>query len=474
VLNFRQRLVLTHWAVIVVIVACAAFAGWWQLSRLVHGQLDAALLALAETEAGMQAESHGQPVRAHERPPGSAPPSLVRLDRLVQIVNARGEVLARSANLGDASLPAPPALLAELASDGHEVFETLPNFGDEPLRMVSLPAVANGKPIIVQVAGSLDDVHNVQESATILFGIMAAALLAAVGAAGVVLTRRTFRGINDVVKQARLIGDANLGERLPHPGAADEIGQLVDTLNAMLDRLEQAFDQQRRFTADASHELRSPLSRLRTEIEVTLRRPRESQEYQDTLHSCLDEVGRLTRLIEELLMLARFDAGQDRPTSEAPALNALIAETLLRVAPAARERQIDFVVHDDAAANARVAHASVSLVLANLVDNALKFSPPGGKITVDCATDSQDALLKVADEGPGIPQDELPYLFDRFFRGAGARASESEGVGLGLALSQSIIHAQGGHIEAANAPGGGAVFTVRIPLAHQESDARRT
>ena len=121
-LNFRQRLVLTHWAVIVVIVACAAFAGWWQLSRLVHGQLDAALLALAETEAGMQAESNQGVVRLHERPRGETPPSLMRLDRLVQIVNVRGEVLARSTNLGDASLPVPPILLTELASGGHEIF----------------------------------------------------------------------------------------------------------------------------------------------------------------------------------------------------------------------------------------------------------------------------------------------------------------------------------------------------------------
>ena len=471
-LNFRQRLVLTHWTVIVVIVACSASAAWWQLSRLVHGQLDAALLALAETEAGMQAETHAQPVRVHERPPGSAPPSLVRLDRLVQIVNANGEVLARSTNLGDASLPAPPALLDKLASEGQEVFQTLPNFGEEPLRMVSLPAVANGKRVVIQVAGSLDDVHNVLESATILFGIMATALLAAVGAAGSVLTRRAFRGINDVVKQARLIGDANLGERLPHPGTPDEIGQLVDTLNAMLDRLERAFDQQRRFTADASHELRSPLSRLRTEIEVTLRRPRDSQEYQDTLRSCLDEVDRLTRLIEELLMLARIDAGQDRPAGEAQALDALIAETLLRAGPVARERRIDLVVNSKAAAGAKVAHGSISLVLANLVDNALKFSPPSGRIVVDCATDARHAMLKVTDEGPGIPEDELPFLFDRFFRGADARASESAGVGLGLALSQSIIHAQGGHIEAANAPGGGAVFTVTIPLAPLETDSR--
>lgn len=178
---------------------------------------------------------------------------------------------------------------------------------------------------------------------------------------------------------------------------------------------------------------------------------------------------RVTRLIEELLMLARFDAGQDRQAGEPQALDALIAETLLRASPAARERQVELVARSEAAGGAKVSHGSVGLVLANLVDNALKFSPRGSKIVVDCAADAHHATLRVTDEGPGIPPDELPFLFDRFFRGAGARASENEGVGLGLALSQSIIHAQGGHIEAANGPDGGAVFTVRIPLALREA-----
>jgi len=464
VLSFRRRLVLTHWIVIVVIVAGTALAGWWQLSRSVHQQLDAALLALAETEAGMLAETRGGPVRVHERVSGTAPPSLVRLDRLVQIVDGRGQVLARSANLGVTQLPAPRALLARLA-DGETVFETLPRFSEEPLRMVSLPAVADGKPMAIQVAGSLDDIHHVLEAAALLFGVMAAALLAAVGTAGAVLTRRVFGAIDDVVRQARRIGDANLGERLPHPGTPDEIGQLVDTLNDMLGRLEHAFDLQRRFTADASHELRSPLSRLRMEIEVALRRPRDSHEYVDTLHSCLDEVGRLTLLIEELLMLARLDTGQERPGSNTVALHALVGETLRRMSTAAGERRIALVLGATSPPEAAVAQGPVSLVLANLLDNALKFSPPGGKIRVDCAVDGGDALLTVTDQGPGIPEADLPFLFDRFYRGAGARASTTEGVGLGLALSQAVIHAYGGRIEAGNAPEGGSVFTVRVPLA---------
>ncbi len=461
-LSFRRRLVLIHWIVIVVIVACAAVAAWWQLSRSVYGQLDAALLALAETEAGMLAENDGQPVRVHERRAGSAPPSLVRLDRLVQIVNDRDQLLARSANLGESQLP-PPSVPHSALTAGEPIFETLPTFGEEPLRMVSLPALSRGKLVLIQVAGSLDDARHVLESAAVLFGIMAVLLLAFVGGAGAVLTRRVFRAIDDVVQQARHIGDTNLGARLPHPGTADEIGKLVDTLNAMLDRLEHAFDQQRRFTADASHELRSPLSRLRTEIEVALRRPRDAQEYVDTLRSCLDEVGRLTLLIEELLMLARLDAGEDRRSDNPVALDTIVAETLRRAAGMARERQVELVVGRGAAADVCVAHGATGVVLANLVENALKFAPANSKIQIDCAAEGANALVTVTDQGPGIPEPELPFVFDRFFRGAGARASFNEGVGLGLALSQALAAAYGGRIEAGNAPAGGAVFRVCMP-----------
>ncbi|AAP85834.1 histidine kinase (plasmid) [Cupriavidus necator H16] len=185
----------------------------------------------------------------------------------------------------------------------------------------------------------------------------------------------------------------------------------------------------------------------------------------DTLRSCLDEVGRLTLLVEDLLMLARLDAGQEHPSGQTVALNAVVQETLRRVEPSARERQITLVVNATSPVDGKVARGPVSLVLANLLDNALKFSPPGGKIIVDCATDQLDAVLSVADEGPGILESELPYLFDRFYRGAGARAGTAEGVGLGLALSQEVIRAYGGHIEAGNVPGSGAVFSLRVPLA---------
>ena len=165
--SFRKRLLRVHLAVILVIVACTALAGYWGLSRAVHGQLDAALLALAETEMAMLPAAPRQPVQVHEVAPGLAPPSLTRLDRLVQIIDGEGRVLARSRNLEAAQLPASPILLARLAA-GETVFETLPKFGEEPLRMVSIPVPASGLHLAVQVAGSLDDVNHVLAAATVL------------------------------------------------------------------------------------------------------------------------------------------------------------------------------------------------------------------------------------------------------------------------------------------------------------------
>lgn len=461
-LSLRRRLVLIHLLATVATVGATAAAGWWQLSRSVLGQIDSALLALADTEVGMLADANGTAVRVHESPAGSAPLSLTRLDRLVQIIDGNGKVLARSANLGRDQLPVPARLLAQLAA-GETAFDTLPDAREEPLRRVSVPVLVDGRRYAVQVAGSLDDADQILQSAALLFTAMAAVLLGLVGWAGARLSRQTFVAMENIVDQARKIGDSSLDRRLPHPGNDDEIGQLADTLNAMLDRIEQAFEAQRRFTADASHELRSPLSRLRTEIEITLRRPRANHEYVSALRSCLAEVGGLTMLVEELLMLARLDAGQQLGQVELVSLSALAQQTIDRLSVPAAERRIQIVLTDALVDAVQVDRAPVSLVLRNLLENALKFSPADGQISVHLQRGATGVTLSVADQGLGIAGPDLPFLFERFFRGSGARAGEVDGVGLGLALSQAIMQAYGGHIDAANAATGGARFTLHLP-----------
>jgi len=465
-LSFRHRLSVWHTAAVACFLAVGAFAGHWALARLVLGQLDAALVALAETEASALESDLRRPPRVHEFAPGTAPPSFIRLDRFVQIVDLDGNVLAKSANLGTARLPAPQAMLQRLKA-GEVVFETFEDFGEEPIRVAALPIHAAGGSYAVLVSGSLDDAYGILNAGRWLFLALSLLLLVGVAVTTAVFARRALRPVDDIVAQARRIGESNLAERLPQPTSQDELGRLIDTLNAMLARVERGVETQRRFTADASHELRSPLSRLRAEIEVTLRRPRDAAEYEETFRSCLEEVERLSQLTEELLTLAHLDA-DERPGREAPAIALLpiVDDAVRRLASQASRCAVSVLVDPSGAPPAvKVGPTAVGLALTNILDNAVKFSPAGSEVRVGVSTDGAEALIVVSDNGPGVAPDELPRLFDRFHRGSAARESDAPGFGLGLAISRAVIERQGGSISVESTGVGGARFSIRLPLA---------
>lgn len=464
-LNFKARLSLWHMVAVTAILTAAAVASNWAFARLVRDQVDDALIALARTEALAVSADADRAMRVHEDAPGTAPPSFVRLDKFVQIVSFDGVVIARSGTLGTARLPAPIPLLERIRR-GDTVFQTVEDFGEEPIRMVSLPFSAGGRPYAVQVATSLDDARAVLRAARWLFLVVAIAILGAVVATGALLARRALRPIDQIVSQARRIGESSLAARLPHAGIQDEIGRLVETLNDMLERIERGFEVQRRFTADASHELRSPLSRLRAELEVTLRRPRDAGEYEEALRSCLEEVERLSWLTDELLGLARLDAGEGRDAPAAPVpLTPIVEEAVRRLMPEAERREVTLVTPAFPPLIVKVAPRAASLAVANVVDNAVKFSPSGGQVTIRVFADDGDAVIAVADTGPGVVADEIPLLFERFHRGSAARVAEVPGVGLGLAISRALVEGQGGKIAVDSSPGKGATFSIRLPLA---------
>jgi two-component system, OmpR family, sensor kinase len=464
-LSFRARLTLFHTGAFACFLGLVAMGGHWALSRLVLGQLDAALLALAETEAVALQARDDDPIRVHEFAPGTAPPQFVRLDRFVQITGLNGAVLARSANLGTAQLPL-PAPMREALNRDEIVFETFDHFGDEPIRLAAISIRAGGHGYRVLVAGSLDDAHAILAAARWLFAGLSVVLLAAVAFASAFFARRALRPIDQIVIQARSIGEPNLRERLPHPRTEDELGRLVDTLNAMLERIERGVTTQRRFTADASHELRSPLSRLRAELEITLRRPRDVAEYKEVLHSCLEEVKGLSQLTEELLTLAHLDSERTRDGPPV-ALEPIVDDAVQRARAEADRRAVRFRVEPSSPPSLVVTASpmAVRLALTNVLDNALKFSPVGGEVCVDVSQDGSDALIVVSDEGPGVTNEELPGVFDRFHRGAAARAGDAPGFGLGLAISKAALERHGGRISAESGPSGGARFSIRLPLA---------
>jgi two-component system, OmpR family, sensor kinase len=464
-LDFKTRLSLWHMAVVAVVLAVAAVAADRALARVVLGQIiDAAVLALAETEAASLQADPRAPVQVHEMAPGTGRPSFLRLDKFIQIIDLEGHVRARSTNLGTASLPVRPPVLARLRA-GETVFETLSEFGEEPVRVVSQPVEVGSARYAVQVAMSLDDAHAVLRAGRWLFLVMGVAILVAVGLSGTFLARRALRPIDAIVRRAREIGEANLADRLPHPGIQDEVGRLVETLNAMLARIEEGFEVLRRFTGDAAHELRSPLSRLRAELEVTLRRPRDRAEYEEALGSCLEEVERLSQLTGQLLTLAHLDAGEGRESAgEAVALAPLVEQAVRRLEPEASRRGVAVVVQPSLDLFVSAAPGPASLALANILENALKFSPPGGEIVVGIARLDGEAVIAVQDGGPGIAAEEIPGIFERFHRGRHARSSDTAGFGLGLAISRAAVERQRGRITVDSQPGKGATFRIHLPM----------
>lgn len=464
--GFKTRLTIWHGAAIALILAGATFVGDRALTRMVMTQVDSALLTVAETEAASGLDDPAERIHLHELKPEAGGPSLRRFDKLVQIVDAEGRVVDRSANLGGATLPAPPALLARVRS-GETVVETLPDFAGEPVRMVSLPIeVRSSFRYAIQVATPLREALAFLRAGRLLFLGGSAAILCAVMLIGAVLAKGALRPIDRIVRKARRIGESDLRGRLPDPGTPDEMGRLVATLNEMLDRVERSFEAQRRFTADASHEMRSPLSRLRSELEVTLRRPRSATEYEETLRSALEEVERLSRLTELLLTLARLDAGE---AAEAPAtptlLLPLVEEEASRLTPEADGRTVALALEGSPGPAVRIAPEALRLVVSNLLHNALKFSPPNGRVAIRVLSEGDQAVLAVSDTGPGIPPEDLPRVFERFYRASASRSPDIPGVGLGLAIARAIVEAHGGRIAVDSAPGAGATFTVRLPLA---------
>jgi len=453
------------------IVAVISAASVLALRTLLHSQLDGTLLHLAEIEAQAGAATTSSDFRFHEGVLLStqAGPA-TELTRYAQLWTSDGRPLVRTRNL-PANLDLPPAALAA-ARRGTLGWATHVWRGATvrslvyPLRLVG---AAHGVHVL-QVAAPMEPIRRTltQFGALVaFFAIGAAALAYAVGwrLAGVAL-----RPTREITEQGRAIEAGTLSERITAHADVVEFQSLVTVLNGMLDRLDQAFQVQRRFTADASHELRAPLTVLRGDIDVALNRERTPEEYRATLERCREEVVGLARLAENLLVLARSDAGfplEQRSDIDVTELAAQTAE-LYRTLAAERGIKID-VIGDHAVASGDP--RLLSRVVGNLIDNAVKFSPPGGRVVAE-VRNGNEVVLTVRDEGPGIAPEHVPHLFTRFFRGDPARP-RADGAGLGLAIAQAGAEAHGGRLEfVGNAPG--AVFRLSLPKVADRLPSRRS
>jgi len=288
------------------------------------------------------------------------------------------------------------------------------------------------------------------------------AIAIAVGG-GMLVTRRALASLDHVVATASVVGVDDLGQRLnSQRNDAAEVTQLISALNAMLDRLQRSVATMRRFTADASHELRTPLAILMGEIEVTLRRRREEPEMRTTLEAALEELGRMSALVDALLTLARSDAGELPIRRVSLDLTEVVRKVVEPFEAVAVSRAVDLVLVEDAALMVVTDPLWVGRVVANLVDNACKFTPAGGRIEVRVEARGERAEVVVRDSGSGVDPSLRERMFDRFHRGTADRGAV-EGFGLGLALAQEIAHALGGQVRLDGAEGGGTSAVFELP-----------
>ncbi|HEY7311538.1 MAG TPA: ATP-binding protein [Gemmataceae bacterium] len=335
-------------------------------------------------------------------------------------------------------------------------------------RVLTQTLLRPGRPeLTVRVGCSLERAHQelARFTSTLLAVGIVLLLIAPVG--GYLLAGRATRPIARIISTTARLDPSHLDERLPLRGTHDELDRLSQTINRFLDRIAAYLRQSREFTANAAHELRSPLTALQSSLEITLNTDRSIEEYKEVLAVLLEECGQMRVLVNQLLLLAEEDAGRLQLHSQALRLDQIVANSLEMFQVVAESAGVELSVRRLEPAMLRGDGNRLWQVVNNLLDNAIKFTPAGGRIALDLRLDDarRQGVLEVSDTGTGIDPHDLPHIFDRFYQGDKARQREtiSRGLGLGLSICQAVIAAHGGTIEVASAPGRGTTFTIRLP-----------
>ncbi len=364
----------------------------------------------------------------------------------------------------DALAPAP---VAAWASGGAVVLPLLRSVqapGGIWLRELTGREDVAGGGAIVRVARSEERVRHETRGllVVLLLGLPIACTIA--GLAAYLVARRALAPIDRMATAAGGITATRLGDRLPVDNPNDELGHLASVFNETFSRLEASFEQLRRFTADASHEMRTPLTALRAVGEVGLREPRSREEYRDIIGSMLEEADRLNRLVESLLTLARGDGAPARLVREPVELGAMAQDVVDHLSVLAEDKQQAVTIDAPQPVVVRADRLMLRQALINLVDNAIKYSPAQGRIRIAVSARRSGVALSVQDCGPGIAPEHVDRIFDRFYRVDKSRTRDAGGAGLGLSIARSAVEAHGGRIEVESAQPAGTVFCILLPL----------
>jgi heavy metal sensor kinase len=460
-LSIRLRLTVWYFAVLAVVLSLFGLSAYFAMRNSIHQTVDEDLRERVEgvnqliqrtLQSGGEDELQGELREHSELRAGGA---------LLQVSDQQGNWLYRSASMSRYEIPRP------------QTTSTLPStliFKNMPLRVLNAEVKAEGQSYLIQVAAPLDDFYDALHRFGMLSLVSIPILLLCAVGGGYWMSRRALAPVDQITQTAKSISVQNLSRRLVVPRTRDELQRLSETLNGMLERLEAAFKRITQFTADASHELRTPVAVMRTRAELSLRKTRSADEYRETVAQVHMELEKTSDLIEKLMFLARADCGAEILQLAPVNIVEIVREACNQGSALAEAKQVAFreQIPDHPIWIKGDPHSLRRLFLI-LIDNAVKYTPASGHVEVSLEESDGVAVGEVRDTGIGIASVDLPNVFERFFRADKARSRESGGVGLGLSIGRWIAEAHAGTIEVQSSPGQGSIFQVRLPLANGNS-----
>jgi len=377
---------------------------------------------------------------------------------LLQVASADGKLIFQSAAFTQSYLPLPPVTRDEIS------FLT-DNLGTTQYRIASRKITTGGQVFLVRAAIPTEPFDQALDRFRLILQGTLPLLVILASLAGYWLSGRALAPVNAIIRTARCVGVQNLSSRLAVPRANDELRRLSETLNDMLNRIEASVQRITQFTADASHDLRTPVALIRTSAELALRRSRTEEEYRETLSRILATSEETSRLVENLLTLARADAGAAElhfnPTDLVPHVEKIAEAAAILAAGKNVEIQKELA---DGPIEVSADAAAIERLLLIVLENAVKYTPPGGKVLLSLSNGSGNARIEVRDSGIGISAKDLPHIFERFYRADHSRSRETGGSGLGLAIAKWIVDMHHGTIEAHSESGRGSQFLISLPI----------
>jgi two-component system OmpR family sensor kinase len=464
-LPIRWKLTLWHGGILTTILIAFCSGVYIYFSNSLQRSIDTKIKSIGDVLSSSMTEGHTQSVfgnfeRYLENVLGRKPKG-----KFIQIMDSSGRIGAKMSDIETETLPTSFSTL-EKALTGQIVYETL-EWPRPRVRMVTIPIMESNNKVasIVQVGTSLEDFDETMKRLLIIMILSIPTALCMTIVAGYYMAKKALKPVEQIRRAAIKISSTNLEERIDVGGRRDELARLARTFNDMLARLKDAFQRVNQFSIDVSHELKTPLTILKGETEVALRKERDADEYRRLLTSNLEEIDQMARIIDDLLLLAKADAKDIRLNMENIDLKDLIVDVCMNMKIFAVGKGIDLVVRDLEDVRFRGDELKLRRMLWNIVDNGIKYTPEGGKVEVTSFVNNGYVQVDVKDNGIGIAADDSKYIFDRFFRADKSRKRES-GSGLGLSISRWIAEIHKGTIEVASAPSEGSLFSIKLPIEH--------